>query len=200
MGTPGGTPPDKRRADGRKPLQAALRKAVVSALRAEPLTAAVLWEQLPPRSRPATAAVLGRQLGQLPELRRQTRRQQGRVVWELAAAPAARPASGATPPDVEPSESPHSDLAAVAATGDRPSTLRALRDHLAAGVLRAGSRDLAPLAKQLVEVLDALAALPAEEADRTDDLAARAGAKLALVRGAGAAGAVAPTVGRNPRP
>lgn len=59
--------------------------------------------------------------------------------------------------------SPPDGLAATAATGDHAATLRALRDRLARQIDESDSgRDVAALAARLADVLDKLAALPAE--------------------------------------
>lgn len=71
-------------------------------------------------------------------------------------------------------------LMAVAVTGDRAGTLRALRDHLAATIEGASPRDLAALSARLVEVLDALEAVPAPaEGTVLDDLRRRRAARSA---------------------
>ena len=65
-------------------------------------------------------------------------------------------------------------LSHVVASGDYRASLEALRDHLAASVEVVDADKKAPLAKQLADVLDKLANLPAEKGRSTfDDLAAR---------------------------
>lgn len=63
------------------------------------------------------------------------------------------------------------DFAAEVASGDHRRALIALRDRLADGVVAADDRrliHLAPLSKQLVEVLEKLEELPTPKADSVD--------------------------------
>lgn len=65
-------------------------------------------------------------------------------------------------------------LAEVVATGDYRRSLEALRDRLAEQVEIIEGRDLAPLSKQLADVMRELANLPAVKGRSSlDDLAAR---------------------------
>jgi hypothetical protein len=62
-------------------------------------------------------------------------------------------------------------------SGDQRQALEAIRDRLAEGVMAADDRrllHLAPLAKQLVDVLDKLEELPTPKADSVDDTRAAA--------------------------
>ena len=66
-----------------------------------------------------------------------------------------------------PSTSPADGLAPVVAGGDYRASLEALRDRLAAGIDGATARQLihlAPLSKQLADVLKVLAELPVADA------------------------------------
>lgn len=83
----------------------------------------------------------------------------------------------------------------AAASGDRRRALEALRDRLAAEVERVadegfcveckrGSSSIAPVAKQLRDVLDALDAMPESEGSSVvDDLAARRAERKARAAG-----------------
>lgn len=66
-------------------------------------------------------------------------------------------------------------LAKVAASGDIGATLRALRDRLAADIeVCESGRDLAALSARLTDVLERIAALPAEKKGTAlDELARR---------------------------
>jgi hypothetical protein len=66
------------------------------------------------------------------------------------------------------------DLPAVVARGDRRESLRAIRDRLADELQHAEGRDVAPIAKQLTEVIREIDALPnAAEVSEVADLAKR---------------------------
>lgn len=66
------------------------------------------------------------------------------------------------------------DLVTAALSGDKRATLIALRDRLAQEIETAGARDLAPLSRQLTEVLRQLDEVPdKKEVTVTDDIAAR---------------------------
>lgn len=74
--------------------------------------------------------------------------------------------------------SPRRTVASTAATGDRKATLEALRDHLAASIDDVDVRYVAPLAKQLADVLRELSELDVGGKGSTlDDLAARRAAR-----------------------
>jgi hypothetical protein len=78
------------------------------------------------------------------------------------------------------SEGPREPLSVAVRSGDRRRALTALRDRLADEAELAEGRDLAPLAKQLAEVIRELDALPlGKEASTSDALAARRAARLA---------------------
>jgi hypothetical protein len=65
------------------------------------------------------------------------------------------------------SEDAPADLSGVVAAGDYRASLEALRDRLAAGIDGSSERQLihlAPLSKQLADVLKTLAELPAPDA------------------------------------
>ena len=65
-------------------------------------------------------------------------------------------------------------LAAVVATGDHRASLEALRDRIAAELGMVEGRDVAPLAKQLADVMRELSNMPAAKgASSLDDLRAR---------------------------
>lgn len=71
------------------------------------------------------------------------------------------------------------DLTSAAASGDRRATLEALRDLLAGSLVDADPQARAPLAKQLRDTLDQLAALDRTgEVSASDDLAQRRAARL----------------------
>jgi predicted DNA-binding helix-hairpin-helix protein len=74
-------------------------------------------------------------------------------------------------------------LLPVVADGDYRRSLEALRDRLAAGIDRATDRQLihlAPIARQLADVLRAIEELPDEaKADAVDDIAARRARRIA---------------------
>lgn len=71
----------------------------------------------------------------------------------------------------------------VVAEGDRRTALVALRDHLASRLLVA-ERDVAPLARQLTEVLRQIDELPAPETEsKLDDLAGRRAARRSKATG-----------------
>ena len=66
------------------------------------------------------------------------------------------------------------DLVNAALTGDKRATLIALRDRLAEEIENAGARDLAPLSRQLTEVLKQLEEVPdKKEVTPADDIANR---------------------------
>lgn len=65
-------------------------------------------------------------------------------------------------------------LADITAEGDRRKALQALREHLARALDSADERYIAPLAKQLADVMRELDALPTgKEVSPVDDLAKR---------------------------
>jgi hypothetical protein len=65
-------------------------------------------------------------------------------------------------------------LVEAAASGDKRATLIALRDRLAQEIEQAGARDLAPLSRQLTDVLNQLDEFPNEkEVSAADDIAKR---------------------------
>lgn len=71
------------------------------------------------------------------------------------------------------------------ASGDKRRALEALRDRLIEGVLAATDRKLihlAPVAKQLVDVLDRIESLEPEQGDELDDLVARRAARRAAAK------------------
>jgi hypothetical protein len=76
-------------------------------------------------------------------------------------------------------------LAAVAATGNRGATLRALRDKLAEEIETCQSgRDLAALSRQLTLVLSEIANLPDEgEKSSADEIAAKRAARRSATAG-----------------
>jgi hypothetical protein len=66
------------------------------------------------------------------------------------------------------------DLVTAALSGDKRATLIALRDRLAEEIEQAGARDLAPLSRQLTEVLKQLDEIPdGKEVTPADDIANR---------------------------
>ncbi len=66
------------------------------------------------------------------------------------------------------------DLVNAALSGDKRATLIALRDRLAEEIETAGARDLAPLSRQLTEVLRQLDEVPDEkEVSAANDIANR---------------------------
>ena len=70
-------------------------------------------------------------------------------------------------------------------SGDQRRALEALRDRLIDGVLAATDRKLihlAPVAKQLVDVLDRIEALEPAQGDELDDLVARRAARRAAAK------------------
>lgn len=68
----------------------------------------------------------------------------------------------------------HEHLVEEVASGDRRRALEAARDRVARELETAEGRDVAPLTRALVQVLDKLAALSTgEEQSTVDDLAAR---------------------------
>lgn len=70
------------------------------------------------------------------------------------------------------------DLVTAALSGDKRVTLIALRDRLAEELENAGARDVAPLSRQLMEVLKALDEAPDEkEVTPADDIASRRNAR-----------------------
>lgn len=69
----------------------------------------------------------------------------------------------------------------VVAEGDLRASLEALRDRLAQAVDVCEPRELAGLAKQLGEVLKALASMPGVEKSELDDLASRRSARRAAL-------------------
>lgn len=69
-------------------------------------------------------------------------------------------------------------LRTVVAEGDIRASLEALRDKLAIEVDAANGREVAPLAKQLADVLERLEALPRTEGSRVDELARRRAERL----------------------
>jgi len=69
-------------------------------------------------------------------------------------------------------------LTTVVAAGDIRASLEALRDRLAAEIEEADGKELAPLAKQLSDVLHRIESLPRKEASRVDDLARRRADRL----------------------
>ena len=72
-------------------------------------------------------------------------------------------------------------VADVVAEGELRASLEALRDRLAVAVDVCEPRELAGLAKQLSEVLRALASLPGVERSDLDDLAAKRDRRRAQV-------------------
>lgn len=75
-----------------------------------------------------------------------------------------------------------SELADVAARGDRLETLRALRDRLAREIdLTASARDVAALSNRLTDVLEQIEDLTHDDGEEQDDFAEL----LALPGGAG---------------
>ena len=70
-------------------------------------------------------------------------------------------------------------LPEVVANGDLRKSLEAIRDRLATELEAAPSRDCAPLAKQLAQVLHDLDGLPGEEKSDLDDLQAKRAARRA---------------------
>lgn len=70
------------------------------------------------------------------------------------------------------------DLVTAALSGDKRATLVALRDRLVKEIEEAGARDLAPLSRQLMEVLKALDEVPDEkEVSAANDIANRRNAR-----------------------
>jgi hypothetical protein len=65
-------------------------------------------------------------------------------------------------------------LIKVVQSGDRRQSLEAIRDRLASELDEAEGRDVAPIAKELRNVIDTIEALPgAREGSKSDDLAAQ---------------------------
>jgi len=76
------------------------------------------------------------------------------------------------------------DVVQAAAGGDRLEALRAVRDRLADELDQAQGRDVAPIARELRAVLDALeSAEPVKGGSRFDELAARRAGRLADAAG-----------------
>lgn len=75
-----------------------------------------------------------------------------------------------------------SDFVDRIATGDIREQLTSLRDLLADRLAEAEPRESAPLARQLVDVLARIAALPGEEKSTLDDLTARRAKRRASVQ------------------
>lgn len=79
----------------------------------------------------------------------------------------------------------------AAKSGDRRATLMALRDKLAAEIEEIDPRYLAPLVRQMTDVLKALDAMPAEARSKVDELADRRASRRANPKVAdGSAGGV----------
>lgn len=95
-------------------------------------------------------------------------------------------------------ESPLSPFAAEVASGDRRRALEALRDKLVASIEETEGFHVAPLAKQLSDVLVQLDGLKEPEVSAVDDLARRRDARRAAaqVAGDGAGGDVGGSGGR----
>ncbi len=66
-------------------------------------------------------------------------------------------------------------------SGDLRKGLEALRDFLAERLENAEPKSVAPIAKQLADVMKELDSLPGEEASQVDDLAERRAARRAAV-------------------
>lgn len=78
----------------------------------------------------------------------------------------------------------------AAKSGDRRATLVALRDKLAAEIEDIDPRYLAPLVRQMTDVMNALDTMPAEARSKVDELAKRRAVRRATPKVAdGAAGA-----------
>jgi hypothetical protein len=84
---------------------------------------------------------------------------------------------------------PSRGLSEVVAAGDRRASLEAVRDRVAAALVGVDDRYVAPLAKQLADVLRELESLPVpREVSKVDDLASRRASRrsgAAPVDGAG---------------
>lgn len=77
-----------------------------------------------------------------------------------------------------------SSLPEVVATGDRRKSLEAVRDHLAARLIDAGTREAAAIAKELRNVMAELYSLPGErEGSKSDELADRRARRRAAAAG-----------------
>ena len=89
-----------------------------------------------------------------------------------------------------PQEASDTSLAEVVATGDRRKSLEAIRDTLAERFVTTRSAvALAPIAKQLTEVIREIDSIPGEREDSaSDDLAKRRRARRSAAWGAEAAG------------
>lgn len=76
-----------------------------------------------------------------------------------------------------------SELLEAIESGDRRESLQAIRDRLAAELAGAEGRDAAAIAKELRATLAELDALPGEEEDTVDQLAARRANRIADATG-----------------
>ncbi|MEV4474660.1 hypothetical protein [Nonomuraea sp. NPDC049504] len=76
-----------------------------------------------------------------------------------------------------------SDLLKAIESGDRRASLQAIRDRLANELRAAEGRDAAAIAKELRATLAELDALPGEEEDALDQLAARRADRIADAQG-----------------
>lgn len=76
-----------------------------------------------------------------------------------------------------------SDLVEAVESGDQRAALEAIRARLASELEDAEGKDVAPIAKELRAVIDALASLPGGEESTLDQLQARRAARLANAEG-----------------
>ena len=76
-------------------------------------------------------------------------------------------------------------LIQTVASGDRWASLTALRDLLASQLEDASPRDVAPLSRQLRDVMAELDSRPAQEVSPVDDLQARRSARREAARPTG---------------
>lgn len=75
-------------------------------------------------------------------------------------------------------------LPSVVATGDRRKSLEAVRDLLADRLVEASTREAAPIAKELRNVMAELYSLPGErEGSKSDELAERRARRRAAAQG-----------------
>jgi hypothetical protein len=81
-----------------------------------------------------------------------------------------------------------SELELIVAAGDPAASLAAIRDRLASELVTAEGSAVAAVAKQLVEVMVRLAALPSGEVSAADDLKRKRDARRAKVSDSPATG------------
>lgn len=80
-------------------------------------------------------------------------------------------------------EIPPEDLAGTVRAGDKRASLEAIRDRLAAELVRSRGQSAAAVARELRAVIDALDAIPDGEVSAVADLSARLSARRANAAG-----------------